>query len=105
MILFSVDVPISIDNLVREIRNSIKSQFIAHKKEYDYLISQYSEDEIYKAINSIYYSNKSIVAPTSGRYGQILRYLEYGGKETKQMKILSRVSNIFRRRVRDRHVI
>lgn len=101
MKLVEIPIPLGVSKILKSIKSSIKLHFIAFKKDYDYLLSIYSEEEIYEAIDAIYYKDYAIFAPITGQYGKILRYLEYGGQNVKQRKLLSKVS----RKVSEEHVI
>ena len=63
------------------------------------IINQYTEEKIYKAIDTIYISNGTIFCPTNGFYGQILRALEYGTGKNKSYHIISQAVNSIKKEV------
>lgn len=63
------------------------------------IINQYTEEKIYKAIDTIYISNGIIFCPTSGFYGQVLRALEYGTGKNKSYHLLSQAVKSLKREV------
>lgn len=99
MKLFEVSIPIYLNKVVNQIILLLKLYFEQKKHDYKALLNLYSEEEIYNAISSIFISGKSVYAPISGKNGIILRYLEYGGKDVKANKLLSKVSRAISRKV------
>ena len=99
MKLFETEVPISLKSLVVQIVSIIEYYFNQREKDYEQLMRLYSKEEIFDAISSIFVSGKAVYAPTDGKNGKILRYLEYGGNGVKSYKLLSKASRIISRKV------
>ena len=104
MILAS-NIMLNNDIVLKAIKKGIKSKFIVYKNNYKYLIDLYGESQIYEAIDSIYSYKNKIIAPVSGIYGVILRFLEYGGNNVKQLKLLSSTSRVLTRKVSENNVL
>ena len=63
------------------------------------LVNLFSIKKIHEAIDSIYGSNGMIYVPTKGKYGLVLRYLEYGGEGIGQTKIISEAVNTLNKKI------
>lgn len=79
----------NLDIILKQISSIILSKFKLHKRDYNFIISLYGVDKIELSISSIYIKDNYIVIPTSGTNGEILRYLEFGGVNTKSNKLIS----------------
>lgn len=99
MKLFETDVPIHLKSLVVQLISIVEYYFNQREKDYEQLLRLYSKEEILDAISSIFISGKAVYAPTDGKNGKILRYLEYGGSGVKSHKLLSKASRIISRKV------
>lgn len=78
----------------RELKGNTK-----RTKSLNSLIDLYSIKNIHKAIDSIYGSNGMIYVPTKGKYGLVLRYLEYGGEGIGQTKIISEAVSTLNKKI------
>lgn len=99
MKLFETNVPIHLKSLVTQLISIIEYYFNQREKDYEQLLRLYDKEEILEAISSLFISGKAVYAPTDGKNGKILRYLEYGGSGIKAYKLLSRASRIISRKV------
>lgn len=63
------------------------------------LINIYGIKNIHKAIDTIEGRKNSIYVPTKGKYGLIIRYLEYGGEGIGQTKIISEAVTILNKKI------
>ena len=63
------------------------------------LIDLFGIKSIHKSINTIVGKSNSIYIPTKGKYGLIIRYLEYGGEGIGQTKIISEAVNILNKKI------
>ena len=63
------------------------------------LIDLFGIKNIHKAVDTITGSNGSIYVPTKGKYGLIIRYLEYGGEGIGQTKIISEAVNTLNKKI------
>lgn len=99
MKIFETKVPINLKYLVAQLVSVIEYYFSQREKDYKQLLRLYSKEEIFDAISSIFISGKAVYAPTDGKNGKILRYLEYGGNGVKSYKLLSKASRIISRKV------
>lgn len=99
MRLFTINYGANMNIILNFLIGYIKKLLKVNQKDLESIKKLYSEEEIEHAINSLYVIGKSVYAPTSGKDGVILRYLEYGGYGIKTKKILSRASRLISRKV------
>ena len=99
MRLFTINYGANMNTILNFLISYIKKLLNVNQRDLESIRKIYNDDDIEHAINSLYIIGKSIYAPTSGKDGIILRYLEYGGYGIKTKKILSRASRLISRKV------
>lgn len=55
-------------------------------------LQEFKKEDIYRAIDSIYYDGSNICTPQDERYSMILRYLQFGGKDLNALCLLSKAA-------------
>lgn len=93
MILANISIVTNKNLYVKLIRYEIKKNIKTFSKVLKNLLNRYTEEDIDNALESIKLIGNSIFCPTSGKYGQLLRALEYGTNDTKACHILTYSTN------------
>lgn len=93
MILANISEVINKKLYLKLIKYEIKKTIKAYSRIINNILKMYSEDDIDNAIDTIELIGMNIYCPTSGKYGRLLRALEYGTNDTKACHILTYSTN------------
>ena len=105
MILDKIEYQINTQLYLKVLKSKLIHNIVSYKPLLKNIINQYKEQNIYRAVDTIYIDGQIIFCPTGGIYGQILRALEYGTSSTKAYHLISQTNKNLLKEVRNESIV